>query len=559
LTAGFGALGRVVGLARSALGSIDEATHAAITLAGAGYVRPMRPDRATRAALALARWKMTPAAAAMANAALYPRAEAIIDELGVLTFAELEDRTNRLANAWVDAGLKSGDGVAIMCRNHRGFIEAGIACSKIGAHALLMNTSFAGPQLAEVAKRERPAALVYDEEFSELVADAGRRRKRFVAWVDEGEAGDPTLEELIADGDPAPPLPPVAPGRFVILTSGTTGTPKGASRSQPQTIGPLIAILSRIPLRARERTLIAAPLFHAWGFAHLQLSFALSSTLVLRRKFDPADTLATIAQHRATACPMVPVMLQRILELPEDERDRYDLGTLRVVPVSGSALPGDLAIEFMDAFGDVLYNLYGSTEVAWATIATPKDLRAAPGTAGRAPRGTVLKILDEDDQELPLCDSGRIFVGNEMLFEGYTGGGSKESVEGLMSTGDIGHLDHARRLFVDGRGDDMIVSGGENVYPEEVEDVIAKLNGVKEAAAVGVPDDEFGQRLVVYVVKGSGPKVTADEVKAHVKKNLARYKVPREVAFVDELPRNSTGKILKRELSERSEKNGRKR
>jgi acyl-CoA synthetase (AMP-forming)/AMP-acid ligase II len=552
-----GAAGRAYRRARSAVDAVDDATHAAIALIGAGYARPVRPDRAARAGLALTRWKMTPAAAAIANAALYPRAEAIIDELGVVTFAELEDRTNRLANAWADAGLISGDGIAIMCRNHRGFIEAAIACSKLGAHALLMNTSFAGPQLAEVARREQPAALVYDEEFAELVADAGRRRKRFVAWVEDGQAADPSLEQLISDGDPTPPLPPASPGRVVILTSGTTGTPKGASRSQPQTIGPLIAILSRIPLRARKRTLIAAPLFHAWGFAHLQLGFALSSTLVLRRRFEPADTLATIAQHRVPACPMVPVMLQRILELEPEQRERYDVSALRVVPVSGSALPGDLAARFMDAFGDVVYNLYGSTEVAWATIATPRDLRAAPGTAGRAPRGTVLKILGEDDREVPMGESGRIFVGNEMLFEGYTGGGSKDSVGGLMATGDVGHLDHARRLFIDGRGDDMIVSGGENVYPEEVEDVIAKLSGVKEAAAVGVSDDEFGQRLVAYVVKGPGGTVTADDVKGHVKKSLARYKVPRDVKFVDELPRNSTGKVLKRELAERGEKNGR--
>jgi acyl-CoA synthetase (AMP-forming)/AMP-acid ligase II len=559
LTSGAGIVGTAHRLTRAAVDAVDDAAHAAITLIGAGYARPLRPDRAARAALALARWKMTPAAAAAANASLYPDRPAILDELGVVTFAQLEDRTNRLANAWADAGLGSGDGIAIMCRNHRGFIEAAIACSKLGANALLMNTSFAGPQLAEVARHEKPAALVYDEEFAELVADAGRRRKRFVAWVEEGESDDPMLEQLIADGDPTPPLPPEAAGRFVILTSGTTGTPKGASRSQPQTIGPLIALLSRIPLHARERTLIAAPLFHVWGFAHLQLAFALSSTIVLRRKFEPEDTLATIAQQEVSACPMVPVMLQRILELPEEERERYDLASLRVVPVSGSALPGDLAIEFMDAFGDVLYNLYGSTEVAWATIASPEDLRAAPGTAGRAPRGTVLKIIDEDDREVPMSESGRIFVGNEMLFEGYTGGGSKDSVDGLMSTGDIGHIDHARRLFVDGRGDDMIVSGGENVYPEEVEDVIAKLKGVQEAAAVGVPDDKFGQRLVAYVVNRSGEKVTADDVKAHVKKNLARYKVPRDVEFVDQLPRNSTGKILKRELAEESEKSGRKR
>ncbi len=311
-------------------------------------------------------------------------------------------------------------------------------------------------------------------------------------------------------------------------------------------------------LRRGERFPIAAPLFHAWGFAHLQLGFALSSTLVLRRRFEPADALATIAQHRVPACPMVPVMLQRILELEPEQRERYDVSVLRVVPVGGSALPGDLAARFMDAFGDVVYNLYGSTEVAWATIATPRDLRAAPGTAGRAPRGTMLKILGEDDRELPMGESGRVFVGNEMLFEGYTGGGSKESVNGLMATGDVGHLDHAQRLFVDGRGDDMIVSGGENVYPEDVEDVIATLTGVKEAAAVGVPDDEFGQRLVAYVLRGSGATVSADDVKAHVKKSLARYKVPRDVEFVDELPRNSTGKVLKRELAERGQKNGRK-
>jgi acyl-CoA synthetase (AMP-forming)/AMP-acid ligase II len=533
--------------------AIEDAAYTLATLARAGYVRPVRPDRLARAVLNLGRWKMTPAAASISNAALYPSAPAIIDELGALTFAELDERTNRLANAWADAGLTSGDGVGLMCRNHRGFIEAVIACSKLGAHSLLMNTSFAGPQLTEVAKREKPAALVYDEEFSELVQDAGRRRKRFIAWREDGEVGDPTLEELIEAGDPSQPLPPPAAGRSVILTSGTTGTPKGASRGQPQTVGPLVALLSRIPLRARERTMIAAPLFHAWGFAHLQLGFALGSTIILRRRFDPSDTLAAIAQQQATACPMLPVMLQRILELPEHEREPFDLSSLRVVPVSGSALPGELASRFMDAFGEILYNLYGSTEVAWATIATPRDLREAPGTAGRPPRGTVLKILDDDGIELPIGQTGGIYVGNEMLFEGYTGGGSKDSVGGLMGTGDVGHLDHARRLFVDGRADDMIVSGGENVYPEEIEDVIARLDGVQEAAAVGVPDDKFGQRVAAYIVRSSGNKLTADEVRAHVKQNLARYKVPRDVEFVDELPRTSTGKVLKRELAEQGE------
>jgi fatty-acyl-CoA synthase len=250
---------------------------------------------------------------------------------------------------------------------------------------------------------------------------------------------------------------------------------------------------------------------------------------------------------------MVPVMLQRILELPEEKRRRYDVSSLRVVPVSGSALPGDLATRFMDEFGDVVYNLYGSTEVAWATIAAPRDLREAPGTSGSPPHGTIVKILDDEGAELPAGEVGGIFVGNDMLFEGYTGGGSKDMVDGLLSTGDLGKLDRNGRLFVEGRSDEMIVSGGENVYPEEVENVLVQHDAIEEAAAVGVEDEKFGQRLAAFVVLRQGKKVSEDYVKSHVKQNLARYKVPRDVKFVSELPRTSTGKVLKRELVEQSD------
>jgi fatty-acyl-CoA synthase len=244
-------------------------------------------------------------------------------------------------------------------------------------------------------------------------------------------------------------------------------------------------------------------------------------------------------------------MLQRIMELPVETIDRYDLGALRVIAVSGSALPGELALKVMDRFGDVLYNLYGSTEVAWATIATPEDLRAAPGTAGRPPRGTVVKLIDEEGNEVAPGETGRIFVGNEMAFEGYTGGGGKENLGGLLSSGDVGHFDPGGRLFIDGRDDEMIVSGGENVFPREVEDLLHEHDAVDEVAVIGVDDEEFGQRLKAFVVVSQGAKVDADELKDLVKANLARYKVPREIEFLDELPRNATGKVLKRELTER--------
>jgi fatty-acyl-CoA synthase len=520
-------------------------------LLGTGILTPVRPDRAVRSVVALKRWGATPAAAYTGSAARFPQRAAIVDERGTLTFEEVQLRTNALAREMQAAGISEGDGVAIMCRNHRGFIEATIACSKLGANSLYLNTAFAGPQITDVMRRENPAGLIYDADFANLVGDGGEGRKRFVAWSEPGaEQTDPLLEDLIAKGSTADLTPPTESGKVVILTSGTTGTPKGASRKQPDSLEPAAALFSKIPLKARETTMIAAPMFHSWGFAHFTLGLPLSSTLVLRRRFDPEDTLRAVAEHRATALAVVPVMLQRILELGAETISKYDTHALKVIALSGSALPGELAIRAMDTFGDVLYNLYGSTEVAWATIATPADLRAAPGTAGKPPMGTVVKLLDEDGKEVPRGTNGRIFVANEMVFEGYTGGGGKEIIGGLMSTGDVGRLDAGGRLFVDGRDDEMIVSGGENVFPREVEDLLADHEGIEEAAVIGVEDAKFGQRLKAFVVLREGSGLEEETVKEYVKHNLARYKVPREVVFVDELPRNATGKVLKRELHE---------
>jgi acyl-CoA synthetase (AMP-forming)/AMP-acid ligase II len=525
-------------------------TQVARTLLATGMLKPTRPDRALRSAAALRRWGPTPAAAYAGSAIRYPDRAALIDDRGTLTFSEMQRRTNALAAELAAAGIGEHDGVAIMCRNHRGFVDATLACSKLGASALYLNTAFAAPQLADVLAREQPTAVIYDEEFADLVHEGAEGRKRFIAWHEPGAASrDPLLEDLIAHGDPSERPAPAEKGRVVILTSGTTGAPKGAARKEPDSIEPMAAMLSKIPLRARGVTMIAAPMFHSWGFAHFTLALPLSSTLVLRRRFEPEDTLRAVAHHRASALALVPVMLQRILDLGPDTIARYDLHALKVIALSGSSLPGDLATRAMDAFGDILYNLYGSTEVAWATIATPEDLRAAPGTAGRPPMGTVVKLLDSDGREVAPLQSGRIFVANEMMFEGYTGGGGKEIVGGLMSTCDVGHFDRDGRLFVDGRDDEMIVSGGENVFPREVEDLLADHEAIEEAAVIGVADPEFGQRLKAFVVARHGATLTEDSVNAYVRENLARFKVPREVVFLAELPRNATGKVVKRDLA----------
>jgi fatty-acyl-CoA synthase len=537
-------------LAERARQSVADSVFELKVLREAGVVGLHRPDKSAKVVSAFIRWGASPALGITTAAIHYPDEPALIDERGSLTFEELHRRSNALAHAFAGMGIGYGDGVGVMCRNHRGFIETTLAAAKLGASALYLNTMFAGPQLVEVMQREGPKALVYDEEFAALLDGVDESVARIRAWCDSEPDGQ-TLDALIAANEESNLKPPPDKPRFVILTSGTTGTPKGAQRSSPDGLLVLAALIDKIPYRARDTMMVAAPLFHSWGFFHFVMSLPTASTMVLRRRFDEEGTLRAVQDHKAQVLAVVPVMLQRILRLPEETLSAYDLSSLRITSASGSALPGELATEWMDRFGDNVYNLYGSTEVAYATVATPEDLRAAPGTAGRAPRGTVVRLYDEEGREVPCGEVGRIFVGNEMSFEGYTGGGSKEDIDGLLCSGDVGHIDSDGRLFIDGRDDEMIVSGGENVFPREVEDLLADHDAVVEVAVIGVEDEEFGQRLKAFVVTASEADVTEEELQAHVKANLASYKSPREIEFLDELPRNATGKVLKRELRER--------
>ena len=533
------------------MGLVGQAPTMLRVLGSAGVLRLYPPGKLARLGSTLARWGTGPAGGFAAMAILHPDRAAVVDELGELTFSELHDRSNRLADALRSRGVSAGDGIAVMCRNHRGFVDASIAAAKLGADILYLNTAFAGPQLVDVLDREDPKVVVHDEEFTELLEKADAR-DRVLGWCDDPADDAVTVESLIAEGSPGEHSAPDKQSRVIILTSGTTGTPKGAPRSEAG-IEAATALLSRLPLKSGWRTHIAAPLFHTWGWAHFALAMLLGSTVVLRRKFDPENCLDTLVDEDCDSLVVIPVMLQRIMQLPQETLDAHDLSKVKVVAASGSALPGDLGINWMDQFGDTLFNIYGSTEVAYATIASPADLREAPGTAGRPPFATIVKILDEDGEELPKGEAGRIFVGNSILFEGYTGGGSKDLVDGLMATGDVGRFDDGGRLIVEGRDDEMIVSGGENVFPKEVEDTLSRHDDIVEAAAVGVDDEDYGKRLRAFVVLSDGADLSEDDVKDFVKQNLARYKVPREIVFLDELPRNATGKVVKRELVDSDE------
>jgi acyl-CoA synthetase (AMP-forming)/AMP-acid ligase II/uncharacterized protein YndB with AHSA1/START domain len=541
--------GRAVTVTRTGLDQTAKAQTSlgvARTLVKAGVLNPGRPDRMVRQANVLAKWGATVAGGYRANAVRFPHELAVVDERGELTFAELDRRTNRLANGLAEYGVRQGRRVALMCRNHAGLVEALVACGKLGADVVLLNTGLSADQVARVIQAHRPIVLLGDDEFMPLFHGLPGNLPWISTW--SVHSGETSVDTVIDKAAARPPKPPSVAGKIIVLTSGTTGTPKGARRRNPKGIGTAAALLSRIPLRMGERMLVAAPIFHTWGLAALQIGMVLRATLVLQRRFDAATALHAIETQACTSMFAVPIMLQRMLDLPEQVRTRYDTSSLQVVASSGSALPGTFVTAFMDYFGDVLYNLYGSTEVSWASIADPSDLRAAPTTAGRCPIGTRVGILDPAGRPMPPGVIGRICVGNDMLFEGYTNGTSNEVHDELMVTGDTGYLDADGRLFVCGRDDDMIVSGGENVFPRPLEELLLTLPEVLDVAVVGVPDREFGQRFAAYIAVRQGSRLNAHAVRNYVHDHLPRFAVPRDVIFLDDLPRNATGKVVKRLL-----------
>ena len=495
---------------------------------------------------------MLPAVHARRN----PDKVAIIDDDGDLTWKELDDAANAVAQGLLDKGVKGGDGVAILARNSRWFAIAEFGCARVGARIILLNSSFSGPQIKEVSEREDAKLIIYDDEYTEDVSKAepplGKLRALGTNPDADKESGseDETLADLIerSNGKPAPKASKHS--SITILTSGTTGTPKGANRSTPPSLGPIGGILSHVPFKAGEVTSLPAPMFHALGFLHATIGAFLGSTLVLHRKFKPPMVLEDIEKHKVTAVVVVPVMLSRLLEGLEKMDDRPDLSSLRIIFLSGSALPADVAERALKEFGPVVYNMYGSTEIAFATIAEPKHLEFNSSTAGPVVKGVKVKIFNDNGKELPQGEVGKIFVGSSFPFEGYTGGGGKQIINGMLASGDLGYFDEHGLLFISGRDDEMIVSGGENVFPAEVEDCLNGHPDVAEATAIGVEDKEWGHRLRAFVVKKEGSDVDGDTLKKHVKDQLAKYKVPREVVFLDELPRNPTGKILKGELRE---------
>ncbi len=520
-------------------------------LVGSRMLTLMRPDKYVRLVRVLRRYGTSATTGFALAAVRRPHGTALVDERGSLTWQELQDRSDALAVGLAALPGRPVSSVAVLARNHRGLIETLIASSRLGAPTLLLNTGFSAPQLADVMEREGADLIVYDEEFAGLLDEVRTRMpglREVLAWTDDAtpEGGTPTVDGLIETHAGKRPPPPPGPGRVVLLTSGTTGTPKGARRSGGGA-DELAAMLERIPWHGERTVVVAAPIFHAWGFGQAVVAATMCNTIVMRRKFDPEGTLQLVEEHDAQGLSVVPVMLERIVDLPAEVLNRYHLPSLEFVSASGSRMRGDAVLAFMDRFGDVVHNSYNATEAGQISVAQPADLRHAPDTAGRPVRGTDVRIVDDEGRPVPTGEVGRIVVRGASPFDGYTSGGSKDFLDGYMVSGDVGRLDEDGRLYVVGRDDDMIVSGGENVYPIEVEKAIGAMDAVREVVVVGVPDEAYGQRLAAYVV-AQDPALAVDDVKSCVRDQLAGYKVPRDVVLLDELPRNASGKVVVRDL-----------
>lgn len=508
---------------------------------------PLSPRNLLRMARAVLVQGGRPSSLCEMTARRAPTQPAVIDEAGTMTYAELHDRAGRLSAALHDRfGVGPGCGVGVMCRNHRAFVVAVLAASRAGADAVLINTEFPGPQLAQALGHHKLGCVVRDAELAPALTRSGYGGGQVTADAD----GDALSLGALIESAPARDEGTHRSGKVVILTSGTTGVPKGAARTPKfrAVSGPLRTILTRVPFRSGGTILIAPPLFHGMGFGYFNLALLLGAAVVVRKRFDAEAVLADIARHRVSVMIAVPSMLQRMLDVPESIRKQHDLSSLKAVLSSGAALGAGLSAKFMEAFGPCLYNLYGSSETGFGAIASPDDLKAAPGTVGFAPADTEIRVLSPEGQPLLAGQVGRVFSKTGMAFSGYVGGGNKEVLDGFMSTGDLGHLDATGRLFIDGRADDMIISGGENVFPVEVEEVLAGHPAVAEVAVVGVPDEQHGQRLRAFVVLRAGETADDESLRAYLKDRVARFKVPRDFVFLAALPRNAIGKVVRKEL-----------
>jgi acyl-CoA synthetase (AMP-forming)/AMP-acid ligase II len=515
----------------------DVAATAARALLSSGLLGPPTPAAALRLIREVCRSGTNLYTLFAVAAARWPDRTAMIDDDGALSYSALQSKIESLAREFYRDDLGARQAVGIMCRNGRNFVAAVFATGLVGADVVLVNTEFRSDALTGALSAHQVTTMFCDNEFAERIRGADESVRII----------DPATVET-QHGEPRPKVAPS--GRIVLLTAGTTGVPKGVPRAprMSSAVGVGVTILERTRLRVGSRIAVAVPMFHGLGFGMLMLTISLGGTVLTHRRFDAETTLAQASLQRADAMSVVPIMLARILDLPQHVRARNPVPSLRAAISSGDRLDPSLARRFMDAYGDILYNGYGSTEVGIGSLATPAELRHAPETVGKPVAGCPVRIYNRNGRPVGPRVTGRIFVGGE-LGAGYIGGGANAVIDGFTSTGDMGYLDNSGRLYIVGREDDMIVSGGENVYPRALENALAEHPGIAENAVIGVPDEQFGRRLAAFIVLRPRSGLDEPTIREYLKDKVSRFEQPREIRIVGSIPRNPAGKVLRKELA----------
>ena len=502
----------------------------------------------------LARYRFTTAREIEQGYYSCPERLALIDDDGALTYRQLRDQSRTLArhlHARHGKDLRLG----VMARNGRGIILPLAAKGYAGATIFLLNIGSSSEQLLGSMEENRINALVIDEEFLDRLPTTYSHELEVIVGHHAGAApeGYATVESIVSDPEAVADVElPLFPkhGSIVLMSSGTTGIPKGIVRPEPSLPFVLTTIMANMPWRADQKVQLTASIFHTWGWACLNIALGARNTIVTRRVFDPELTLQDIERYRLDGMLSSPVFYKRMIEFDPD--GKYDTSSLKFIASSGHALNENLVHATVDRFGPILANVYGSTELTLAAVANAQQLLKEPTIGGSIANGTVLKILDEDGNELPRGQVGEIYLSNSMTLTGYTKPGMEvKRVRGLVSIGDLGYIDAAGMLHVVGRADDMIIVGGENVHPQSVSSILESMPGIRDVHAGGTPDPDLFQRVVVWVVPTDdevGRSLTADDIREYVRTNLADHSVPRDVHFRDDLPRNPTGKVVPRLL-----------
>lgn len=483
-----------------------------------------------------------------------PDHPALIHRGRVITYGELENRLARFGEGLRRRGLVRKESVLVVLRNRPEFVEVSAGLQRVGCASVAVSYRSTAKELAFLIENSGARFVVFEHDLFPTIDEAaklvGFPRERLVA-VGEKVTGTTYYEDVLH----APPA--VLEGddeaaAVVTYTSGTTGKPKGAVRRFPRDMFvSALEFIAETPLHTSDIHLVVCPLYHMTAYGFLTFTHLVGATAVIADEFKPEVFFELVERHRVTTTALVPTMLQRLVSVDRAVIARYRTRSLRAIFCGGAALTGQLANDAMNLFGDIVYNFYGATETGVVTLGKPPDLRAASGTIGKALPGNAIRLLDDDGREVPAGGVGELYVKNGQLVAGYhkNDDATNDSMrEGFFSVGDLARVDENGRYFIEGRKRDMVISGGVNVYPAEVEAALEEHPKIFEAAVIGVADAEWGEKVKAFVVTMPGEKLDLDELKTFLRERLAGPKIPREYALIDKLPRNPTGKVLKNEL-----------